>query len=367
MTTTRFAPGARRFWASRLGRAGDHFRLSRNVQEEARAGAPSPEALAAVRAELAHASFAPFDAGAIDRQYRKLVEWDPRHAARLVYDGRSVTFEASSSAHERALWVAWAVELVARAHRLPEFKLLAYIGDELARDMEHFPVLCFCRRAATRGQILIPDFEALRGYERLEHTIDRAADRFPWPAKEPLAFWRGASTGGRFEKPTWRQIPRARLVAVSLSRPDLVDARFVSLAQGADQNSDLAVEGFLGTRVSPIESLRYRYLVDADGNGSSWSRMVWLLRSNSLLLKQKSPYLQWYYPLLEPGRHYVETAPDFSDLASLVEWARQNDEEARSIAEAGSRFARERLSRPRAFSYLAAVLRVLCEATGATA
>jgi hypothetical protein len=217
-------------------------------------------------------------------------------------------------------------------------------------------VLCFCRRRERAGQVLVPDFEMLRGHERSDRRVDRAAARTPWESRVPRAFWRGVTTGGRFDEAGWEAIPRARLVAASQAHPDLIDARFTRFVQGAEANAALVGGEWRSGEVSPADSVAWRYLIDVDGNSAGWSRLRWLLRSGSLVLKQSSDFLQWYHRWLEPRRHYVPVAHDLADLAATVEWARADDEAARAIAREGQRFAQAHLGRAEAFLYLLAVL-----------
>jgi hypothetical protein len=126
--------------------------------------------------------------------------------------------------------------------------------------------------------------------------------------------------------------------------------------QGAEANAALVGSEWRSSEVSPADSVAWRYLIDVDGNSSSWSRLRWLLRSGSLVLKQSSDFLQWYYRWLEPRRHYVPVAHDLTDVVATVEWARINDGAARAIAEQGRRFAHAHLGRAEAFLYLFAVL-----------
>lgn len=333
-----------------------HARLERELAQVWQTHPLAARSRALVDAELAAFAGGELGRAAIERQWRLLLEWDAPHALRLCWDGSRLRPEGPRASHERALWLAWAVELVARAARFPALELLVNFGDRLDRDMEHAPVLSSCRRESIAGQVLIPDFEFLRGHGALEREVDSAIVRYPWSEKSPLAFWRGVTTGGRFAAAEFREAPRARLVLTSLAAPELVDARFTALKQGAENNPELQDPKYRGPSVSPAESLRFRYLVDVDGNSSSWSRLVWLLRSNSAVLKQTSPFRQWYYPWLVPGRHYVPLAPDLADVTSVVSALRERDAEARAVADAGRAFALEHLSTLAGFVYLAQAL-----------
>ena len=334
----------------------DLVRLRRAVRGRGRSHPGFPAMVAGVAEELAPFTRRGVDAAAVDRQWTELEGWDGEHAARLVVRGGRVRAVARRADHERVRWMGWALERLARWFRLADLDLLFYFGDHVDRDAAHAPVLCFCRRRQRVGQVLIPDFEILRGHEGLDRSVDRATRRLAWEARAPRAFWRGVTTGGRFDRPGWEAIPRARLVAASRAQPELVDARFTRFVQGAEANAALADSGWRSDEISPAESVRFRYLVDVDGNSSSWSRLRWLLRSGSLVLKQSSDFVQWYYRWLEPRRDYLPIAHDLADLAVTVAWARAHDAAARAIAQAGQRFAHERLGRAEAFLYLLAVL-----------
>ena len=62
-------------------------------------------------------------------------------------------------------------------------------------------------------------------------------------------------------------------------------------------------------------------------------RVPYLLAGGSLLLKMESQYREHFYRHLEPFRHYIPVRGDLSDLTERVEWARQNDAQAKTIAE----------------------------------
>jgi hypothetical protein len=42
--------------------------------------------------------------------------------------------------------------------------------------------------------------------------------------------------------------------------------------------------------------MKYKYLISLDGNGAPWLRVPWILLSNSVLIKQDSENIQWFYP-----------------------------------------------------------------------
>ena len=82
---------------------------------------------------------------------------------------------------------------------------------------------------------------------------------------------------------------------------------------------------------------------------------------NSLVLKQNSPYYEHFYTHLKPGVHYIPVERSLSDLVDKIKWAKENDAEAQSIAEAGQAAARELLQPNRLYCYYYKVLQMYSE------
>lgn len=98
------------------------------------------------------------------------------------------------------------------------------------------------------------------------------------------------------------------------------------------------------------EQLRHKFVLCVEGNDVS-SNLKWVLSSNSLAVMPRPEFETWFQEgLLEPGVHYVEVAPDFSDLRERLDWHLAHPDACRRILAAAhdwvARFrdpARERL------------------------
>src|SRR5262249_18474101 len=88
------------------------------------------------------------------------------------------------------------------------------------------------------------------------------------------------------------------------------------------------------------------------GNTCSWQRMYWTLLSNSVLLKQTTENIEWYYGVLQPYKHYIPFKKDLSDLVEKIQWARRNDNTAKKIAQRATVFAQKNLSEEMIYLYL---------------
>ena len=66
------------------------------------------------------------------------------------------------------------------------------------------------------------------------------------------------------------------------------------------------------------EQMEYKYIISIDGNSSAWDRIPWILNSKSVLVKQKSDFICWYYYLLKAKTHFLEfeTCEDLMNIYS---------------------------------------------------
>ena len=71
-----------------------------------------------------------------------------------------------------------------------------------------------------------------------------------------------------------------------------------------------------------------KFLLSVDGWTSAWGRVPWILNSNSMLVKQKSTTVQWFYSEMIEGEHYKEVPENF-EIDSFMQWAKENDEKAK--------------------------------------
>ena len=176
--------------------------------------------------------------------------------------------------------------------------------------------------------VLIPDFEALLGYRELFKEVDLAIQQHPWDSKIDKIFWRGTATGGGPESNNFDSFPRISFLNYA-QHLNYVDAGFTRHQKCFRKPfADQVAEKFpLKPLASKDESLAYKYLIDIDGISCSYSRMAWILYSNSLLLKHKTNKVQWYYDRLQPGVHYLSINNDFSNLHAQFMWAQQHQAE----------------------------------------
>ncbi len=234
-------------------------------------------------------------------------------------------------------------ETLAWNYRLPDVEFILMTGDG-CEGLSTTPIFTFSRYGPGRNVFLFPDFEML--WEIMDPNknwlsqCNTFSATHPWETKKAQAFFRGASTG--FYNPSLPDFgnDRVRAVLFSASHPDLLDATFSVVFQDPIKDLLTAINKPLASATID-EHFPYKYLLDIDGNASTYSRGRWILLSNSTLCKVMSPFSQWYYKAMIPWVHYVPVSQDLSDLEMILHMLKQNDDLAHAIAENGQALGQE--------------------------
>jgi hypothetical protein len=279
---------------------------------------------------------APLQIGALPNGPGKArIVWtiDDAGAHRFEFDATSFT---SDNTRNDILCFQWTFPLYAHYAQsaCPETgSVIINQGDRGAT-----PGLSYCD--SRPNYFLIPDYIFIpsRGYEYYRKVF---TDKdVPWEERQPIAMWRGATTGMRAGPNDWRSLERVRMCLNlrGCSEPDLFDVGLSSVIQFPKSVSDeIEKSGLKGNFIPADQWNRFKYLLDIDGNSSPWSNLFQKLLSGSAVLKVDSyrGLQQWYYDSLKPWNNYVPISPDFSDLVEKVQWLRRHDTVAASIGRAG--------------------------------
>lgn len=199
------------------------------------------------------------------------------------------------------------------------------------------PIFSWGKDIGEDYDILLPYFQLLYYNSSLKH-MDQL--NIAWEQKIAKAVWRGTTTGGTFTNFNWPKYPRALMVSHCQRHHDFCDAGFVDFPQ-TDPGVSTAINMTFGKarRMKLDELLRYKYAVVCDGNAAPSSRLALFMQSESLLLKQESPSIEWFYDDLRPYEHYVPLSYLFGDLKNKILWARHNDHKCKQIVQTAKRYA----------------------------
>ncbi len=83
--------------------------------------------------------------------------------------------------------------------------------------------------------------------------------------------------------------------------------------------------------ICDYDMVNYKYILDIDGNSSTWDATAWKLNSGSVIFKTESRWRQWFYDDYSPWVHYVPIKDDFSNLQEMYQWCEGNQDKCRGI------------------------------------
>ena len=141
-------------------------------------------------------------------------------------------------------------------------------------------------RAWTTSTSLKSEADWDRKFQNIEH-------KYPWAKKKKKALWRGGTTGqakripGNREQRDFFSLPRTKLVQKSMENPHIIDAAFHKMTQYFAKRKDLEKKTRIARGVPMDDFMKYRAIIDIDGNGWS-SRYRELLCMNSVVIKVRS-------------------------------------------------------------------------------
>ena len=187
----------------------------------------------------------------------------------------------------------------------------------------------------------------------LTKTIQEANLSNPWDKKINKIFWRGTTSGDfhHYIIENFDKLPRLTLSVLSKLYPNLIDSTFSNyhpqIMNESNRSSLLRfckiLFGENPKGVKEIDHLKYKYLASLDGNAATGTRVTWIMLSNSVLVKQESQKIQWYYSALKPYFNYVPLKHDLSDIFKQINWMKENDGKLQEISLNAQNFARNNL------------------------
>ena len=210
------------------------------------------------------------------------------------------------------------------------------------------PVFCISKKIKNNKVILFPHVEWIGKNNYFFQDQCKAALHVDWSSKINKAFWIGTSTGNT----NLEKNERFKIIKLAKRYPDLINASFSNLAHISqnDQNYILENYGLNKNIVPPKSQVEYKYLLAIDGNAFAGS-FFWQLFSSSVILKNKSEHLEWYYNGITSDKHYLEYDSDI-DLVGKINWLKDNDDKAQDITQNANSFANEHLINESIISYV---------------
>lgn len=176
---------------------------------------------------------------------------------------------------------------------------------------------------------------------------------FPWEYKATNAFFRGGTYCG-----SW--VHQSRVVLTQQTQAGISGLDVALTDYGGSPGRKRLKEQLGQVPHVPIkEHPRNKYLLSLDGCTASF-RLAMLLSMNSIVIKEQSLWIEFYYRALQPGVHLAEfrnQEGNMSDLTTQLDKLRGNDSAAQQISRRGTEFAYSYLRRSARLAYLARVLK----------
>lgn len=241
----------------------------------------------------------------------------------------------------------------------------------LPRLCEHFENVPFLRcdwndrNSHSLKSIPIPDFHIqLPSYADAIASIATARGQYPFDKRRRKAFWRGSLSGPQHAThENLQSFPRYKLLEIARTAPAMIDARLTNYDDIATRDHDGMIRdhltqqfGELAAHVPESGLVAHRYAISIEGAVAAWRRVPIILAAGCVLLLQHE-WKQFFYPGLQPWKHYVPIRTDVSDLLDRYSWLEDHPAEAEAIASAGHAFAMRFLTPSALESYFTRTLR----------
>ncbi len=249
-------------------------------------------------------------------------------------------------------------ENLAKKYSLPDVDFIIVLREEIpfkekeGELLRGYPLFIMFKdkdSSYEMDKIIFPDgFFLKNNYGLLLNNIEKESKKIKWEDKVEKIFWRGATTGDfyNYTIDNFDKLPRMTISVFSKLYPNLIDATFSAYSdQVKKEFKGKSLKEFcqilFGRKpgyVNEIDHLKYKYLLSLDGNAATGTRVAWIMRSNSVLLKQESNKFQWYYDALQPYVNYVPVNKRLTNIFEQIEWIKNHDNEVKLISQKAQDF-----------------------------
>lgn len=258
-------------------------------------------------------------------------------------------------------------------HKIQDVDFIVNIVDIMELPMpDNIPSFVMSRNidsSKERDRFLIPDaFMLGDNWASLIQNVEQASINNPWQQKTNKIFWRGSLSGSNptgnndFSMENIDKFPRLNLAILSKLYPDMIDAEStnrVSAYTKGGRDIEEAMQIILGSSTAntpPAEHIKYRYLASIDGATCAWQRVPWIMLSNSVLLKQETSFMEWFYPAIKPYVHYVPMDERLTNIFQQLKWMQAHDSEVQEISRNATSFVKNELMPEHIKDHMAIIL-----------
>lgn len=259
-----------------------------------------------------------------------------------------------------------------RKYKVKDVDFIIYISDLIhlqpgLKDEEITPTFLMSKDLNfpyETNKLLLPDsFMMGKAWENIIKQVQQANIEIAWADKISKVFWRGATSNGIYNIGNVDKLPRFKLAILSKLYPDLIDAQFTSYHNFPEDEKGESLRKILdllwpekSKYINKLGHIKYKYLASIDGNTCAWLRVPWIMLSNSVLLKQETSKIQWFYTAMKPYIHYVPLKEALTDTFTQIEWMKNHDLELQQISKNANNFVINNLMPEHIDAYVSIIL-----------
>ncbi len=203
------------------------------------------------------------------------------------------------------------------------------LGDGCDPDMPE-AIFCFARHKGARNALL-PNPYLMQRRRRVPRPL-------PWGSKTDKMYFLGADTGS----PDLQKNTRVVLCRLAATLPR-TECRLTRLVQGGPEfHAQIQREGLVAPK-KPLEEMnKHRFLVDTDGNTTSWDRYLWAGTFGGVPILFEPTWEECWHGQLVDGENCILV--DRTTLGETLQRLRSDDALARHIAAGAARLVASVLS-----------------------
>lgn len=197
------------------------------------------------------------------------------------------------------------------------FDFMVNFNDETNNEYLDDPSKFVFARSKSSPHICVPDSHL----GQTINTCSRLADLdIEWGAKQDKACFFGSDTGLFLTEGLTQRVS----ICERYLNSKVVDAKITNFTKTP---SNLA---YSSDFVSIADQLKYKFILNVNGNTTSWERLIWTMASNSLCIYVRPPVdqndISWYYHMFDFDQAFVYV--DENNIESCVKFLLENKETA---------------------------------------
>jgi len=223
------------------------------------------------------------------------------------------------------------------------FNLHSGAGSEVVNPLKpnHVPVFSYCKSRGNERHILFPRYymnendawAETNGTNQALKQFRLDSYRNTWSAKKSKAIFRGAASAPS----------RVELVKYGSRYPGMLDVALTSLPPYSKKWDPPSATVERMPMKEQVE--KFKYIIYAVGAGDQCAdRLLFYLTGDSVVLKQESPFEEWWHTFLIPYTHFFPVSSNWSDLVPLVAHLRHHDLHVQHIPNAARQFMQANVS-----------------------